>query len=107
MNLGVLFIYRPLRRIFAADEKAHSLHLVTVRQPSYTVLFYRIVRVGQPRADLTDVPTAARSLEREERYVVQAVILGTGHSGREYLDDEHFGEELDTGRQQMARMRDG
>ena len=47
------------------------------------------------------------SPEREERHVVQAVILGAGHVGREDLDDEHLGEELDLGRQQVAHVGGG
>ena len=60
------------------------------------------------RAGLADfAEPAGRSLEGEERHVVQAAILGAGHVRREDLDDEHLGEELDPGRQQVARVRDG
>ena len=57
------------------------------------------------RAGLADFaePTE-RSLEGEERYVVQAAILGAGHVRCEDLDDEHLGEELNLGRQQVARV---
>jgi transposase len=58
--------------------------------------------IGQLIA-LVAEPTG-RSLEGKKRHVVQAVIPGAGHFRREDLHDEHLGEELNVGRQQVARV---
>src|SRR5207247_2041899 len=45
--------------------------------------------------------------EPEEGYVVQVMVAGAGHLGCVDLDDDHFGEELDLGGQQVAGVGGG